>query len=388
MKVYLWFLGMTDAKILLSKLPQGWFPLRVDPEDPDATLNLIHERWEHIKDVEAHIFFPNDDDFNFDVKQEIVRRVGPEKSFIAKYPKGFTELEDIDDPDLIELVENSVPIPIDGIYKASDCEEGLVDLYNNGSKPGMTCGYPSLDRYYTVKPGQLTIVTGTPSHGKSEFIDAILVNLAQRHNQKFAVFSPENYPIKRHVIKLIRKYIGKPYGKPYNGTMSWDEAEQGREFIDAHFSFINSTDITFKVTKILDMAKICIIREGINGLLIDPWNEVDHARPSNLSETEYISQSLTEIRKFARHNNIHIWVIAHPSKRKKEDWKNPPLLYDISGSAHWFNKADNGITVYRDDVTNNESPTTIVITKVRFRENGRPGEIQLRYHLASGRYYA
>ena len=44
---------------------------------------------------------------------------------------------------------------------------------------------------------------------------------------------------------------------------------------------------------------------------------------------------------------VHVWFVAHP--RQLREWKGqPPNLYDISGSAHFVNKADNGIVVHRN----------------------------------------
>ena len=41
-------------------------------------------------------------------------------------------------------------------------------------------------------PGELTIVTGVPNSGKSEWIDALLVNLNESVGWKFALCSMEN----------------------------------------------------------------------------------------------------------------------------------------------------------------------------------------------------
>lgn len=53
-------------------------------------------------------------------------------------------------------------------------------------------------------------------------------------------------------------------------------------------------------------------RFGIRGLVIDPYNELDHQRPSFMSETEYVSQMLTKIKRFAQHHDVHVWFVAHP----------------------------------------------------------------------------
>ena len=92
---------------------------------------------------------------------------------------------------------------------------------------------------------------------------------------------------------------------------------------------------------------------GIRGLVIDPYNELDHQRHSSMSETEYVSQMLTKIKRFAQHNDVHVWFVAHP--KQLQGWKGEaPNLYDISGSAHFVNKADCGVVVHR--VRNEDGP--------------------------------
>ena len=59
-----------------------------------------------------------------------------------------------------------------------------------------------------------------------------------------------------------------------------------------------------------------------------------------------MSQMLTKIKRFAQHYDAHVWFVAHP--RQLQQWRgDPPNLYDISGSAHFVNKADNGVVVHR-----------------------------------------
>jgi twinkle protein len=100
----------------------------------------------------------------------------------------------------------------------------------------------------------------------------------------------------------------------------------------------------------------------------------------------YISRQLTKIRRFARFNGIHIWIVAHPTKLIKNADGNydPPTMYDISGGAHWRNKADNGLCVYRDFENNH---TTVFVQKIRFREIGKLGECGFKYRH-TGNYKA
>lgn len=65
------------------------------------------------------------------------------------------------------------------------------------------------------------------------------------------------------------------------------------------------------------------------------------------TETEYVSQMLTKIKRFAQHHSCHVWFVAHPKQLQQWDG-GAPNLYDISGSAHFINKCDNGIVIHRN----------------------------------------
>jgi twinkle protein len=45
-----------------------------------------------------------------------------------------------------------------------------------------------------VVPGELTVVTGVPNSGKSEWLDALAVNLMKGHGWSIAYCSLENPP--------------------------------------------------------------------------------------------------------------------------------------------------------------------------------------------------
>ena len=158
------------------------------------------------------------------------------------------------------------------------------------------------------------------------------------------------------------------------------------EWLHQHFAFIVPAD-TLTIPALLKTAKSLVARHGIRGLVIDPWNEFDHTRPNGQTETEYISVSLGQIRRFARHHDVHVWLVAHPQKLyRREDGSYPiPTPYDISGSAHWRNKADNCLTVWRDE-NEPDQPVRLYVQKVRFREVGTIGMVELQWNNVNGRY--
>ena len=93
-------------------------------------------------------------------------------------------------------------------------------------------------------------------------------------------------------------------------------------------------------------------------------------------------------RAFARSCGVHVWLVAHPMKLQKDkDGTTPvPGMYDISGSAHWRNKADFGIAVWRN-VLDEISKVQVHIQKSRHKHLGRVGMVELRYDRVTGRYF-
>jgi twinkle protein len=326
------------------------------------------------------------------LEAELVRRLGAERCKHVTWPEGCKDANDLLVKSGAEALRGymaqAVEYPLSGIITAKDVIEDLFDIFYKGPKPSYSTGWKSLDSHYRVRPGELTIITGIPSHGKSEFMDALAINRAQGDGWVFGMFSPENWPVAQHVQKLAEKYIGKPFAKGVRGQMDRFEADDAANYIHEHFFWIAPEDESPTVDFILEKARQLVFRYGITGLTIDPWNEIDHVRPEKMAETEYISQSLSKLRRFARMNSVHVWLVAHPTKLQKDMKTNTypvPMPYDIAGSAHFRNKADNCLTIHRENFKIDQ--VTVHIQKVRFKEIGRNGgEVTLKWSRASGKF--
>ena len=222
------------------------------------------------------------------------------------------------------------------------------------------------------------MITGAPSAGKSNFLDALCINLARDHGWIFAVASFENPP-EEHIGNLAQKYIGAPFREGPTVRMSRSDLDAAIEWLGHRFHFIRADDESPTLDWLLEAAEAAVLRYGINGLVIDPYNEMDHHRPPGMTETEYVSQMLGKIKRFAGLTDCHVFFVAHPAKpERRTDGKAEaaiPSLYSISGSANWVNKADVGIVLHRPwnpDGTQ-QSATEVHVKKVRFRASGQPG---------------
>jgi twinkle protein len=274
------------------------------------------------------------------------------------------------------------------IVPHDEIRQRTLELYAAGGlKPGCSTGWPSLDKLYTVGLAQWTLVTGTPHSGKSEWLDALMVNLAKREPWRFFIYSPENWPLELHHSKIIEKYMGKPFNPGPTPRADLDDVEGAEAWMAGKFLFCipERPDI---VSILEEAMSVRSLGAGWKtGVVIDPWNQLEHYRPANLSETEYISQTLSHAINFVREYGIHLWIVAHPAKLQKD--KNGkyqvPGPWDVSGSAHWWNKSDNCITIWRDQAA--DSPEVdVLVQKVRHKNIGHIGMTTLIHDRVTGQY--
>lgn len=273
------------------------------------------------------------------------------------------------------------------IVNHADTYLELRKLWDDGGLPrGALTGWPSLDKLYSVGLGQWTLVTGWPGSGKSEWLDALMVNLAMREKWRFVIYSPENWPLVLHHAKIVEKYTGKPFNPGPTPRLDEVDLDAAAQWMHGKFLFAKP-----------DKPDIYTILNEANkytgswkfGVVLDPWNHLEHHRPAGMSETEYVSQTLSEVIGWVRERNAHLWLVAHPSKlqRTKEGSLPVPTPHDIAGSVHFWNKADNCISVARDQKDYSKQEVDIHVQKVRFKNIGRIGVATLLYDRVTGRYF-
>ena len=321
--------------------------------------------------------------------EELARRIGKAKCFRAYWPDGCKDANEtliVHGPDVLkECIDNAQPWPVNGLYDAAHFTNEVDDLYLTGLAKGETTGFSEVDEIYTVMAGQLCVVTGIPSMGKSSFVDQLMVNLAKLKGWRFAVCSFENPP-KLHIAKLCQLYLGKPFFQGITPRMDRHELARSIAWVKEHFFFLYQGDgHQSPIEDIVDRMRAAVLRYGIRGAVIDPANFVD--RPKDLNETDWVNDALTKLKVFIMAHDLHLWFIAHPAKMYKDDdgRYSVPGGYSISGSAHWFNKADMGMTVHRPDLMSNQSD--IHIWKARFNWIGKTGKTSLMYDPPTGRYF-
>ncbi len=256
---------------------------------------------------------------------------------------------------------------------------------------GMEMEWPMLNALYRPAKGTLNVITGIPSHGKSSIMDAIMISLTKKHKFKWCVFSPENYPTYLHIQKLMELWSGLSFFHGDEFTrMHKEQFDQCSKEMEPYFTFLNPYEEKLTLTHLLELVEMEIESGPVDGFVIDPWNELVDENLEGESETKYIGRALSVCRRFARKNNLLFYILAHPKmmyKKPAAKKYDVPTLYSISGSANWYNKSDNGLTIYRnfDFKDRSKESVDIHIQKVKFKSHGTIGVVKMKYDFWTGR---
>ena len=340
----------------------------------------------HLEDKTRIYIAADTDAKGLELRAELIRRFGEEKCRIVTYGEGCKDANELLLSQGVDALKKSISeaqeVPLEGVFTAGDVRGELELLFEKGLQKGATLDMGELDDLLSLEVGRLLIVTGIPGDGKSEFLDEMAVHLSLRYDWRCAWFSPENFPVTLHHPKLMEKLIGKRFLK---GLMSQMEFDAAVGYLSHNFFDILPEE-GYRVDTILEKAESLVRRKGIRVFILDPYNCLEHQIPYGQSETQYISEFLEKLRSFARRRQVLVVLAAHPVKMKKDpvSGKFPvPTMYDISGSAAFFNKADFGVAIERDRT---RDVTRIHVQKVKFRHLGYPGVASFKYNNHNGRF--
>lgn len=311
---------------------------------------------------------------------DLARRLGPERCMFVRYPEGCKDLGEVLDrhgeDGVANVLRAAKPYPVKGIYRFSDFPD-------RPPLTGRSLGLPARDDCIRFVPETLTIWTGFAGGGKTSLLVFILANLI-RQGVTVTVGSFETIPRPVLHTKMIEALCRSTMVNIKPKDQQWAE-----DLLEKHFFILAQTigdeDDELTLEEILERARVTIVRDGSSLLLLDPWNELEHKRRPDEGEHDYTGRAIRMLKSFARNYGAAVWVVAHP--KKPGEWAakaSAPGLYEVSGSAHWANKADYGVVIHRPD--KKKPITEMSVTKVRMGLPGYEWSIKLEWRWFTAEY--
>lgn len=289
---------------------------------------------------------------------------------------------------------------IEGIDEDDEDYNGLIDYDNlwerclntmaEGDRVGYEIALSNLADALRFKGSGILTVTGIPGHGKTEFVDAILIDLARLYGQQSIIAGFEQSP-EEHIIKLMRKMIGADIRcESYrNNEDNLPIVKENYEFVIDHFKHIDVSKLGGNISNILKYAAQVIQEQRDAGkdpkyTVIDPFNMI--SIKGKFSGHEKIEEILRRITHFSHQMGILVILIAHPLKMRVDEKTGQymiPDFYSVKGSSAFFEMSYHGFVVYR----NPDGSVLVKVLKVKQNNLGTTGaEVFFTYDLLSGRY--
>ena len=295
---------------------------------------------------------------------------------------------------ILDAIENAKLFDIDdfeGMASAGSYMTKIGQLYDGALGHGYKVGIEGVDNLYSVPMGYMTVLTGWPNDGKSQFLANMLVNLALKSGLKTAIWAPEEGP-ESYISKLIEIKEGAPFFGGPNVVRRLDQATVGSgvQWVDENFVFLTQEHgQSASIESILERLDIAVRVRGCRLIVIDPYNYIDK-RYGGDNEVEWIRTLLITLKRWVQSRGCHLFLVAHPKQLPNGHQRFVPTGFHISGGSPWNAITDFGMTVYRVNPQDNASTFSSVeihLWKVRQKWHGRRGFALLDYDRASGRYY-
>jgi twinkle protein len=353
----------------------------IDPENDDA-FSYVFDSWDQLKKIKRIILATDNDDPGQRLSSELVRRLGRVRCSFITFPAGCKDLNDIlvkhGVDAVIHAIKSAKPFPVSGVHKFSDLPNEL------GFTPVST-GWPQLDEYLKVYNPALMVVTGFANEGKSTWTTQLVTQVAMANNWNIALASFE-----MKIKPYVTDHIGAVFLQKAREIWSPEDYRKASEFTERRFCFIApepDSESNHDIEWLLERAEAAVIRHGARIILVDPWNEIEHARHRDETMTEYTSRAIRQIKDFSRRFDVLFIIVAHPTKGARQKDAHDVSLYDISDSAAFANKADLGVVIARIGDLATENLTGVFIRKVRYQPlAGRLGVVELAFDRATGTF--
>ena len=368
-------------------VPDGAPSKSIEPERDSVShkYSYIRDIVELLEDCKEIILCTDGDTNGQVLRDDLAIRLGKTRCKFVSYPKNCKDLNDAlklyGEKGVTETIARAKWFPVDGVYRFDELPE-------INERPVYNLGMGSLDYHFKLRRGDFTVVTGVPSSGKSTFLNHMMCKLVKNHDMRVCFASFEQAPQTDH-LRALRKWWFWEYKNKIAPThvkyMDESDTTEFNDWLDRHFRVIYpSWEDSVDINWLLEKMSASVVQQDCDVIIIDPFNEMEHNTEGE-SMTIYIGWFIKNLKRFASKHNVHIVVVAHPRKINKDKDGNVeiPTLYDIEQSAMWYNKADLGMIIHR-----NNSITAARVAKSRYEDViGKRGQVLYTYDEETAHFH-
>ncbi len=313
--------------------------------------------------------------------------VGNEIAASAYRPEGrpIAELVDEAERRVFEIAERGQRRG-SGFIRLSEILPATVDRLDQlhqskGSITGLSSGFTRLDEYTAgLQPGDLIIIAGRPSMGKTSLALNIAENAALGSRKSAAIFSME-MSVEQLAFRMVSSLGRVDQAHLRNGRFGdedWPRINGAIQQMAEAPIFIDDTP-AMTPTEVRARARRLQRERGLDLIVVDYLQlmRVQGSAENRATEISEISRSLKAL---ARELRVPVIALSQLNRSVESRADKKPVMSDLRESGAIEQDADLILFIYRDEVYNADSPrrgtADINIAKQR---NGPTGEFPLTF---------
>lgn len=233
-----------------------------------------------------------------------------------------------------EWVQSAQYVPIPHLVSPSRFTDKVLErFFPKGNDEGFTFDlftHRRKEKTFRFRNGELTLWTGTTSHGKSTLLNGTAMILAFLRSEPALLVSLETMP-PEVIYRLVRGHCSEHTEKKIRETCA--KMDEWIYFYDK-IGHIGEDEL-------FDLLAYAHARHGVRDIVVDSLMRIDGMEEDYPRQTAFVIRCVT----FARETGCHIHLVAHPRKSAGDA---SPRSQDISGSGNLRNNADNVLALWRN----------------------------------------
>jgi replicative DNA helicase len=270
----------------------------------------------------------------------------------------------------------------DVLVSVVDRIEQLYNRDNPSDVTGVATGYTDLDRMTSgLQPGDLVIVAGRPSMGKTALAVNIGEYVALELKQPVVVFSME-MGASQLAMRLIGSVGKLDQHKLRTGRLGPDDWER----LSSALGRLSEAQILIDETPALNAIEVrsrarrLQKQYGQLGLVIVDYIQLMQAQSAGENRATEISEISRSLKSLAKELKVPVVALSQLNRSLEQRPNKRPVMSDLRESGAIEQDADVILFIYRDEVYNEDSPdkgvAEIIVAKQR---NGPIGMVRLTF---------
>lgn len=252
---------------------------------------------------------------------------------------------------------------------------------NPGGLAGQSTGFTELDKLTSgLHPGDLVIVAGRPSMGKTSFALNIAEHVAVMEKKATVVFSME-MPAEQLAIRVLSSFGRIDQTRLRSGDLEdrdWDRLVSQSGLIREAPLFIDESG-ALSPLDLRARARRMAARHDIKLIVVD-YIQLMQVPGNKENRTNEISEISRSLKSLAKELSVPVIALSQLNRAVEQRDNKRPRMADLRESGGIEQDADLVIFIYRDEVYNKESPdkgtAEIIIAKQR---NGPLGVVKTAF---------